>query len=158
MAGEKIYEGHFRAEGKRFGIVFSRFNDLLGEKLLHGALDCLMRHGVEPSKVEIVKVPGSFEIPSAAKILASTGRFDAVVCLGVLIRGETPHFDLISREVTKGIAEVGRETGVPTIFGIVTAENLEQAMERVGTKHGNRGWDAALTAIEMADLTAQLKK
>jgi 6,7-dimethyl-8-ribityllumazine synthase len=158
MAGEKIYEGHFRAEGKVFGIVFSRFNDLLGEKLLQGAIDCLVRHGADKSKIEIVKVPGSFEIPSAAKILASSGRFDAVICLGVLIRGETPHFDLISREVIKGIAEVGRETGVPTLFGIVTAENIEQAMERVGTKLGNRGWDAALSAIEMADLNAQLKK
>ena len=158
MAGEKIIEGKYSAKGKRFGIVFSRFNDLFGEKLLQGALDCLIRHGAESDKIEVVKVPGSFEIPTTAGILARTGRYDAVICLGILIRGETPHFDLISREVTRGISDVGKETGVPTLFGIVTAENLEQAMERVGTKMGNRGWDCALSAIEMADLGAQLKR
>lgn len=156
MSNEKIYEGQLSAKGKQFGIIFSRFNDLLGEKLLQGALDCLKRHGADPGKIEVVKVPGSFEIPTVAHLLARSGRFHALLCLGVLIRGETPHFDLIAREVTKGVSEVGRETGVPTLFGIVTAENLEQAMERVGTKLGNRGWDCALAAIEMADLVARL--
>lgn len=158
MDHHKVHEGQLSAKGMRFGIIFSRFNDLLGEKLLEGALDCLKRHGAEEKDIEVVKVPGSFEIPTVAQSLALKGRFNALLCLGILIRGETPHFDLISREVTRGVAKVGRKTGVPTLFGIVTAENLEQAMERIGTKFGNRGWDTALAAIEMADLMRQLKK
>ena len=158
MSEMKVLEGILSAKGKRFGIISSRFHDLLGEKLLQSSLDCLLRHGAEQRNIEIVKVPGSFEIPIIARSLARSGRFDALLCLGILIRGETPHFDLMSREVARGVAEVGRETGVPTLFGIVTAENVEQAMERVGTKLGNRGWDAALAAIEMADLLEKTKK
>ncbi|MFH1279694.1 MAG: 6,7-dimethyl-8-ribityllumazine synthase [Candidatus Eisenbacteria bacterium] len=148
-------EGKLDGTGKRFGIVLSRFNDMIGRRLLDGALDCFVRHGTPADRVRVVRVPGSFEIPFMAKRMAESGKFDAVVCLGAVIRGETPHFDYVASEVTKGIGRVGLETGVPVIFGIVTADTIEQAVERAGAKQGNRGWDAALAALEMANLTGE---
>ncbi|HOX25228.1 MAG TPA: 6,7-dimethyl-8-ribityllumazine synthase [Candidatus Krumholzibacteria bacterium] len=150
----KHYEGRFDARGQRIAIVASRFNDLFTRELLDGAQDCLRRHGVGDDQVDTCWVPGGFEIPLAAKRLAGTGRYAAVICLGCLIQGDTPHFHLVSSEVTKGIAQVGLESAVPVIYGIVTAETLDQAIERAGTKAGNRGFDAALTALEMIDLFA----
>ncbi len=154
----KTYEGKLLGEGLRFGVVLSRFNDFVGRKLLDGAMDALVRHGVQQDDVEVALVPGSFEIPLVAKRMATTGKYAAVICLGVLIRGATPHFDYIAAEVSKGIANVGLDTGVPIIFGVVTAENLEQAIERAGTKAGNKGYDAAVSAIEMANLLASVGK
>jgi len=151
----RTIEGRLDASGKRFGIVLSRFNEVVGRGLLDGALDCLGRHGASENKILVVRVPGSFEIPFLAKRLASPGKFDAVRCLGAVIRGETPHFDYVAGEVARGIARAGIETGVPVIFGIVTADSLEQAIERAGAKSGNRGWDAALSAIEMANLAGE---
>ncbi|MBI4321665.1 MAG: 6,7-dimethyl-8-ribityllumazine synthase [Chloroflexi bacterium] len=148
----RTYEGKLIGEGLRFGVVLSRFNDFVGRKLLDGAMDALVRHGVQHDDVEVALVPGSFEIPLVAKKMATTGKYSAVICLGVLIRGSTPHFDYIAAEVSKGIANVGLETGVPIIFGVVTSDNLEQAIERAGTKAGNKGYDAAVSAIEMANL------
>jgi 6,7-dimethyl-8-ribityllumazine synthase len=136
----------------KFGLVVSRFNEFFTNKLLEGAQDALLRHGVEQDDVEVAWVPGSFEIPLVAKKLAETKRFDAVICLGAVVRGGTPHFEYIAAEVTKGIAKVGLDTGVPIIYGVITADNLEQAIERAGTKMGNRGFDAAVEAIEMANL------
>ena len=153
MAKEII--GKLNAEGKKFGIVSSRFNDFISNKLLDGALDALGRHGANDSDIEIVKVPGSFEIPFAAKVMAESKKYDAVICLGTVIRGSTPHFDYIAAEVSKGIAAVGLETGVPTIFGVITTDTIEQAIERAGTKSGNKGFDAAVAAIEMANLKEQ---
>lgn len=152
----KIYSGQLSAKGKKFGIVLGRFNDFIGKQLLEGAQDCLLRHGAREQDLEVVMVPGSFEIPVAAKTLADTGRFDAVVCLGVLIRGQTPHFDYIASEVTKGIGQIGLSTGIPLTYGIITADSLEQAIERAGSKAGNKGWEAALAAIEMADLMKKI--
>jgi 6,7-dimethyl-8-ribityllumazine synthase len=151
----RMMEGRLDGSGKRFGVVVSRFNDFVGRRLVDGAVDCLIRHGTASDAITVVRVPGSFEIPFQAKRLAESGKFDAVVCLGAVIRGETPHFDYVAGEVAKGIARVGLETGVPVIFGIVTAESLEQAIERAGAKEGNRGWDAALAAIEMANLAGE---
>lgn len=148
----KTFEGKLIGEGLRFGIVLARFNDFVGRKLLDGAMDGLVRHGVQQDDVEVALVPGSFEIPLVAKRMALTGKYAAVICLGVLIRGATPHFDYLAAEVSKGIANVGLDTGVPIIFGVVTADNLEQAIERAGTKAGNKGYDAAVGAIEMANL------
>lgn len=148
-------EGRLDGTGKRFGVVLSRFNDMIGRRLLDGALDCFVRHGAPAENVRVVRVPGSFEIPFMAKRMAESGKFDAVVCLGAVIRGETPHFDYVASEVAKGIGRVGLETGVPVIFGIVTAETIDQAVERAGAKQGNRGWDAALAALEMANLTEE---
>ncbi|MCL4464519.1 MAG: 6,7-dimethyl-8-ribityllumazine synthase [Chloroflexi bacterium] len=152
------YEGKLIGEGLRFGVVLSRFNEFIGRKLYDGAMDALVRHGVSESDVELALVPGSFEIPLVAKKMATTGRYSAVICLGVLIRGATPHFDYIAAEVSKGIANVGLDTGVPIIFGVVTADNLEQAIERAGTKAGNKGYDAAVGAIEMANLLLEVGK
>lgn len=152
----KMYEGQLSAKGKRFGIVVSRFNELICRKLLEGALDCLSRHGGDLDNVDIAWVPGSFEIPIAAKRLASLKKYDAVICLGAVIRGATPHFEYIAAEVTKGIAQVSLEYGVPVSYGVITPDTLEQALERAGTKSGNKGWDAALSAIEMTDLFDQL--
>ena len=152
----KIREGVLRADGLRFGIVASRFNHLLVDRLVEGALDCITRHGGSEENVELVKVPGSWEIPVIAKRLAVREDIDAVIALGVLIRGETPHFDYIATEVSKGLALVSLETGKPVTFGIVTADTLEQALERSGTKMGNKGWEAALSAIEMANLIREL--
>jgi len=147
-----MVEGRLDGSGKRFGIVLSRFNDMIGRRLLDGALDCLVRHGTADDAIRVVRVPGSFEIPFMAKRLASAGKYDAVICLGAVIRGETPHFDYVAAEVAKGVHRVSLESDVPVIFGVVTADSIEQAMERAGAKQGNRGWDAALAAIEMADL------
>lgn len=148
----KIIEAKLRAEGKKFALVVSRFNDFITDKLLGGAVDGLLRSGARDKDVEIVKVPGAFEIPLMAKKMAATGRFHAVICLGAVIRGTTPHFEYVSAEVSKGVASVGLESEIPVIFGIVTTDTIEQAIERAGTKAGNKGWDAAITAIEMANL------
>jgi 6,7-dimethyl-8-ribityllumazine synthase len=150
-----MIEGKLDGSKQRFAIVLSRFNDFIGRRLLDGAIDCLARHGAPAEGVTVVRVPGSFEIPFFAKKAAETGRFDAVICLGAVIRGETPHFDYVAAEVAKGIARVGLDTGVPVVFGIVTAESIEQAIERAGAKQGNRGWDAALSALEMANLAGE---
>lgn len=148
----KTYEGQLIAEGLRFGIVASRFNEFITSKLLDGAIDALRRHGAKDTDIEIAWVPGSFEIPLGAKKMAESGKYDAVICLGALIRGSTPHFDYIASEAAKGIAQVGLATGVPTIFGVITTDNIEQAIERAGTKAGNKGFAAAESAIEMANL------
>jgi len=148
----KIYEGKLIATGLRFGIVAGRFNEFITGKLLEGALDALRRHGADDASIEVAWVPGSFEIPLAAQKMAASGRYDAVICLGALIRGSTPHFDYIASEAAKGIAHVGMATGVPTIFGVITTDSIEQAIERAGTKAGNKGFAAAESAIEMADL------
>lgn len=145
----KVFEGRFEARGKRVAIVVSRFNDFFTKELLGGARDCLARHGVPDADVDVAWVPGSFELPLAASRLARTGRYGAVVCLGCLIQGDTPHFQLIASEVTKGVAQVALETGIPVSFGVITAETIEQAIERAGTKAGNKGFDAALAALEM---------
>ena len=148
----KIIEANLQAEGKKFALVVSRFNDFITDKLLGGAVDGLLRSGARDKDVEIVKVPGAFEIPLIAKKMAATGRFNAIICLGAVIRGTTPHFEYVSAEVSKGVAKVGLESEIPVIFGIVTTDTIEQAIERAGTKAGNKGWDAAITAIEMANL------
>ena len=152
----KIYQGTLIGTGLKIGVVISRFNEFITSKLLSGALDTLERHAVSMDDVEIAWVPGSFEIPIIAEKMASSGKYDAVICLGALIRGSTPHFDYIAAEASKGIAQVGLKTGVPTIFGVITTENIEQAIERAGTKAGNKGSDAAMSAIEMANLFKQL--
>ncbi len=152
----KIIEGDLQAKGLKFCIVISRFNEFITGKLLDGAKDALVRHGVKEEDIDIVKVPGSFEIPLIAKKMAAKETYNAVICLGTVIRGATPHFDYISAEVSKGIATVSMETGVPVAFGVLTCDNIEQAVERAGTKSGNKGWDAALTAIEMARLLKNL--
>ncbi|MGA2780845.1 MAG: 6,7-dimethyl-8-ribityllumazine synthase [Smithella sp.] len=148
----KIIEGKIVAKGMKFGIVASRFNDFICGRLIEGTIDALMRAGTEEKDIVIYKVPGSFELPLVAKKLAESARFDAIICLGAIIRGATPHFEYISAEVSKGIASVGLETGVPVIFGVLTTDTIEQAIERAGTKSGNKGADAAMTAIEMVDL------
>jgi 6,7-dimethyl-8-ribityllumazine synthase len=148
----KIIEAKLLAEGKKFALVVSRFNDFITERLLEGALDGLLRSGARDEDIEIVRVPGAFEIPLMAKKMASTDRYHAVICLGAVIRGATPHFDYVSAEVSKGIATVSLESEIPIIFGIVTTETIEQAIERAGTKAGNKGWNAAISAIEMANL------
>lgn len=152
----KIYEGHLVGEGLRFGLVVGRFNEFITSKLLTGALDALNRHGVADQDIEIAWVPGAFEIPLAARRMIGMQRFDAVLCLGAVIRGATPHFDYVAAEVAKGVAKVGLDTGVPAVFGVITADTIEQAVERAGTKAGNKGWDAAVTAIEMANLMRNL--
>lgn len=148
----KIIEGKIVAKGMKFGIVASRFNDFICGRLIEGTIDALMRAGTEDKDISIYKVPGSFELPLTAKKLAKSGRFDAIICLGAIIRGATPHFEYISAEVSKGIASVGLETGIPVVFGVLTTDTIEQAIERAGTKAGNKGADAALTAIEIVDL------
>lgn len=151
----KMYEGKLVAEGLKFGIIVGRFNEFIGGKLLTGALDGLKRHGVDENDIEIAWVPGAFEIPLTAKKMAITKQYDAVICLGAVIRGATPHFDYVSNEVSKGIASVSLETETPVIFGVLTTDTIEQAIERAGTKAGNKGYDAAVTAIEMANLLKQ---
>jgi len=150
------YEGKLLAEGLRFGIVVSRFNELITRRLLSGALDALRRHGADEGKVDVAWAPGSFEVPMVAQRLAGSGRYDAVICLAAVIRGDTPHFEYVAAEAAKGIAKVGLDTGVPTIFGVVTADDIEEAIARAGAKAGNRGADAAMAAIEMADLMRAL--
>ena len=148
----KFHEAKLIAEGKKFALVVSRFNDFITEKLLSGALDALIRSGAADEDLEVIKVPGAFEIPLVAKKMANTKRFDAVICLGAVIRGSTPHFDYISAEVSKGVAMAGMESEIPVIFGVITTDTIEQAIERAGTKAGNKGWSAAITAVEMANL------
>ena len=148
----RIIEGMLRGEGKKFAIVVSRFNDFITSKLLDGALDCLYRHGVKDEDLSLVRVPGAFEIPLAAQKLAQSGKYDGVICLGAVIRGATTHYDYVCNEVSKGIAKVSLDTNIPVGFGIVTTENIEQAIERAGTKSGNKGYDTAMSVLEMADL------
>lgn len=152
-----VYEGNLVSNGLKYAIVVGRFNEFITSKLLGGALDALKRHGVKDEEVSVAWVPGAFEIPFAAQKLAESGKYDAVITLGTVIRGSTSHYDYVCNEAAKGVAAVGLKTGVPTIFGVVTTENIEQAIERAGTKAGNKGWDAAMAAIEMANLTNQLK-
>lgn len=152
----KSFEGMLLGKGLKFGIVVSRFNEFIARKLLEGANDALVRHGVTEVDIEVAWVPGSFEIPLVAKKLAQSGKYNGVICLGVVIRGGTPHFEYIAAEVTKGIAIVNLETGVPVSYGIITADTLEQAIERAGVKEGNKGFDAAMGAIEMANLLKSL--
>jgi len=148
----KLHEAKLIAEGKKFALVVSRFNDFITEKLLSGALDALVRSGAADEDLEVVKVPGAFEIPLVAKKMANTKRFDAVICLGAVIRGSTPHFDYICAEVSKGVAMIGMESEIPIIFGVITTDTIEQAIERAGAKAGNKGWSAAIAAVEMANL------
>ncbi len=148
----KFYEAKLNAEGKKFALIVSRFNDFITEKLLSGALDALIRSGASDQDIEVVKVPGAFEIPLMAQKVAKTKRFDALICLGAVIRGSTPHFDYVSAEVSKGVAAVSMEAEVPVIFGVITTDTIEQAIERAGTKAGNKGWSAAIAAVEMANL------
>ena len=147
-----VYEGKISGEGKKFGVIVSRFNDFISDRLLNGALDALARHGTNDENIDIVKVPGSFEIPLMAKKMAQRKKYDAIICLGAVIRGSTPHFEYVSSEVSKGIASVSLESGVPVIFGVITTDTLEQAIERAGSKSGNKGWTAAVAAMEMAHL------
>ena len=153
----KTTEGTYAARGFRFALVVSRFNESITSRLLEGAIDCLVRHGVEEEDLHLVKVPGAFELPYAAKRVAASHSYDAVIALGAVIRGATPHFQYIAAEAARGIAAASLETGVPIIFGVITANTVEQARERAGGKGGNKGFDAALSAIEMASLFAQLK-
>jgi len=152
----KQYEGMLLGKGLKFGVVISRFNEFFSKKLLEGAQDALLRHGVSEEDIEIAWTPGSFEMPLIAQKLAQTKKYDAVICLGAVIRGGTPHFDYIAAEVTKGIAKVNMDTGVPVIYGVITTDTLEQAIERSGTKAGNKGFDAAVSAIEMANLVKSI--
>lgn len=152
----RTYEGNLVAKGLKFGIVVGRFNEFIGSKLLGGAIDALKRHGVEENEIEIAWVPGAFEIPLVANKMAKSKKYDAVICLGAVIRGNTPHFDYVSSEVTKGVAQVGLNTELPVIFGVLTTDSIEQAIERAGTKAGNKGYDAAVTAIEMANLLKEI--
>lgn len=152
----KTYEAVLNGEGLRFGIVLGRFNSLITERLLEGAVDCLVRHGVSEDAIEVMRVPGSWEIPLGVKWLADKGGFDAILSVGCVIRGGTPHFEYVSAEVTKGSAQVQMQTGIPVAFGVLTTDTIEQAIERAGTKAGNKGWEAALAAIEMAVLKKQI--
>ncbi len=152
----KTVKGNLIGKGKRFALIVSRFNEFISQRLLEGAVDCLLRHGVAENDITAYWTPGSFEIPGLARRLLK-GQIDGVICLGTIIRGETPHFDYIAGEVTKGIAALNMEGGAPVVYGIITADTTDQAIERAGTKMGNKGWDAALTGLELADLYAQLK-
>ena len=153
----RVLEGNLTAQGLGFAIVASRFNEFITARLLDGALDALRRHGAEESRITVVRVPGSFEIPLVAKQLAASGQYQGVICLGTVIRGATPHFEYIASEVAKGVAMASLDTGVPIAFGVLTTDSIEQAVERAGTKAGNKGFDAACTAIEMANLLRELK-
>lgn len=153
----RTIEGKLDASGLRFGIVIARFNEFISGKLLAGCIDGLKRHGADEQAIEVVWSPGSFEIPLLAKNMAASGNYDAVICLGAVIRGATPHFDYVAAEVSKGVAQAALETGRPVIFGVLTTDNIEQAIERAGTKGGNKGFDAALAAIEMANVVKELK-
>lgn len=154
----KVYEGHLISNNLKFGIVVGRFNEFIGGKLLSGALDALKRHGANPDDIEIAWVPGAFEIPLGAQKMAESGKYDAIITLGAVIRGSTPHFEYVSNEAAKGVAAVSMRTGVPVIFGVLTTDSIEQAIERAGTKAGNKGWEAAATAIEMANLLKQFNE
>jgi 6,7-dimethyl-8-ribityllumazine synthase len=150
-------EGKLDAGGLSFGIIVGRFNSFIGERLLEGALDALVRHGADDGRIDVLRVPGAFEIPLAAKRMAALGRYDAIICLGAVIRGSTPHFDYVASEVSKGVAHVSLESGLPVIFGVLTTDTIEQAVERAGTKAGNKGFDAAVTAIETANVLKVLR-
>ena len=152
----KVIEGKLDAKGMKFAIVVSRFNDFINSKLLDGAVDGLLRHGASDKDIEVVKVPGAFEIPLAAHKIAQAGRVDGIICLGAVIRGATPHFDYVASEVSKGVAQSSLATGVPITFGVLTTDTIEQAVERAGTKSGNKGWDVALAAIEMVQVLKQI--
>jgi 6,7-dimethyl-8-ribityllumazine synthase len=153
----KVLEGRLTAEGLRFAVVVSRFNDFICSRLMEGAMDALKRHGAKEEQIFLVKVPGAFELPLMARKLAKSGHYDAVICVGAVIRGATPHFDYVAAEVSKGIANVALETGVPITFGVLTTDNLEQAIERAGSKSGNKGFEAAMAAMEMANLFKALE-
>ncbi|UOF89880.1 6,7-dimethyl-8-ribityllumazine synthase [Fodinisporobacter ferrooxydans] len=157
MIQGKIFEGNLIGQGLRFAVVVGRFNEFISGKLLSGALDAFKRHGVEGANVDVAWVPGAFEIPLIAQKLAETRKYDGVITLGAVIRGSTPHFDYVAAEVAKGVAAISLKTGVPTIFGVLTTDSIEQAIERAGTKAGNKGWEAAVTAIEMANLTRTIQ-
>jgi len=148
----KAIEGKLIGSGKKFAIIFSRFNEFVGDGLLKAANDCLLKHGVNENSIDIIKVPGAFEIPVTADRLASKKKYDAIICLGVIIRGATPHFEYVSSAASNGISQVSQKYSLPVIFGVLTTDTIEQAIERAGTKAGNKGWDSALTALEMADL------
>lgn len=152
----KTFEGEIQAKGLKFALIASRFNEFITNKLLDGAVDALIRHGADEQNIEVIKVPGSFEIPLVAKKVVKKKKYDAVICLGTIIRGATPHFEYVASETAKGIAIVSLESEIPVAFGIITADNIEQAIERSGTKSGNKGWDAAIVAIEMAQLLKKL--
>lgn len=153
----RFIEGKLDATGLRFGIIVSRFNSFIAERLLEGSLDALVRHGADDATIDVVRIPGAFEIPLTAKKMAEAGGYDAIICLGAVIRGATPHFDYVAGEVSKGIAHVSLETGVPVVFGVLTTDTIEQAVERAGTKAGNKGFDAAVTAIETARVYKELR-
>ncbi|MEC7641603.1 MAG: 6,7-dimethyl-8-ribityllumazine synthase [Nitrospinota bacterium] len=154
----KIVEGKLDGTGFKFGIVVSRFNDFITSKLQEGALDTLVRHGVKKDDIEVIKVPGAFEIPIAAKKLSQAEKYDAVICLGAVIRGATPHFNYVAAEASKGVAETAYNADIPVLYGVLTTDNLEQAIERAGAKSGNKGWETALAAIEMVNLFEQIKR
>jgi len=158
MAQIPVHQGHLNAEGKRFALVASRYNEVITNRLIQGAEDCLLRHGASAEDIEVFRTPGSFEIPLVARKVAAGGKFHAVVCLGAIIRGETPHFDFVASEAARGVARAAVDTGVPVIFGIVTTDTVEQAIDRAGGRAGNRGAEAALGAIEMANLLEKLPK
>ena len=153
----RVLEGQLSAEGFKFGIIVSRFNDFISSRLVEGAMDALLRHGATEEQVSVIKVPGAFEIPLTAKKLAESGQYDAVICLGAVIRGSTPHFDYVAAEVSKGIASVALESRIPVTFGVLTTDNLEQAIERAGSKSGNKGYNGAMAAIEMVNLFKELE-
>lgn len=154
---ERTLEGTLEAKGGRYGLIVSRFNAFITERLLEGAVDCIVRHGGDKEKIDVIRVPGTWEMPVALKWMLETKRFDAIVALGTVIRGGTPHFDYVASEVTKGVAHVQLQYGVPVALGVLTTDSIEQAIERAGTKAGNKGWDAAMSAIEMADLGSRLR-
>jgi 6,7-dimethyl-8-ribityllumazine synthase len=152
-----IFEGHIRVhEGDRFALVASRWNDFIVERLIQGAQDCILRHGGKEDQLDLIRVPGSFELPQVAKLAAQSGRYAGVIVLGTVIRGGTPHFDMIAAEVTKGVAQVALDTGLPMSFGVLTTDSVEQAIDRAGAKMGNKGWEAAMSVLEMVDLTRTL--
>ena len=153
----KTYEGKLVAKDCKFAVIVSRFNDFIVGKLMEGTMDALLRHGAEDKNIDIIRVPGAFEIPLVAKKLAGSGKYHAVICLGAVIRGATPHFEYVAAEVSKGIAQVNLETEIPVTFGVLTTDNIEQAIERAGSKSGNKGWDAAISAIEMVNLLKEIK-
>ena len=153
----KVYEGKLTGKGRRFGIVLSRFNQIIADRLLEGAIDCLIRHEVNSNDIEVFKVPGTFEIPQMARIVANLNKFNAIICLGALVRGDTPHFEYLASQVTRGIQEVALKEGIPISFGIITADTLDQAIDRAGAKSGNKGFDAAMAALETVDVIEKAK-
>lgn len=158
MPEKNVYEGQLNAEGKRFALVASRYNEIVSRRLIEGARDCLERHGAAEQDVDLYRVPGSFEIPLVARRVADSGRYDAVVCLGTIIRGETPHFDFVAGEAARGVGQAGMDSGIPVIFGVVTTDTVEQAIDRAGGRTGNRGAEAALAAVEMSSLLERIEE